>query len=452
MPDNMSEQLKKTMPYDSSAEKAVIGAMFIDEDAIALAQEDLKQDDFYLRNFGFVYEAMCNLYNEGKVADPTTVRDRLVKMEVDPSISEMSFLNDLYDSAITSANIKEYSKIVKEKSVLRKTIRVCQEIENKCFKGSDELDDILEFAESNVYGLADNEGTGEYKDISKIVIEALESLEETAKNKGGVKGIPTGFTDLDRMTNGLQRSDLILIAARPSMGKTAFALNIAQYAAIRAKQSVAIFSLEMSKDQLVNRILALDGQVKGTKLRNGELSDDDWARLVMSSSALGNSRLILDDTPGLSPSLLRSKCRKYKAMHGLDLIIIDYLQLMEGDKKSGRKGENRQQEISEISRALKLIAREINVPVIALSQLSRAVEQRDDHHPRLSDLRESGAIEQDADVVMFLYREWVYDKENGNRNAAEVDIAKQRNGPIGSVNLTWLEDYTKFENAAKDNF
>lgn len=450
MPDTVENNLSRLMPYDKNAEGAVIGAMLLDQDAIPKAQEVLNSADFYLKQYAYVFDALCDLYNEGKPTELPLVHDKLVKMEVDPGISNMTFLQEAYDASVTSASVLEYAELVKEKSTLRQIIRICQASQEKCFKAVEPVADIMEFTERNVFELTDDQNAREYVKISDVVIDAINRLEKTAKNKGQITGIPTGFKDLDRMLNGLQNSDLVLIAARPSMGKTAFALNIAQHASLRKDKAVAIFSLEMSKEQLVNRLLALEGQVEGTRLRSGELTDDDWSRIVMSSTTIGGSKLILDDTPGLSPSLLRSKCRKYKAMYGLDMIIIDYLQLMEGDLKGGRRVENKQQEISDISRSLKLIARELNVPVIALSQLSRAVEARTDHHPQLSDLRESGAIEQDADVVMFLYREWVYDKENGNRNAAEVMVAKQRNGPIGNVRLTWLENYTKFADAANN--
>jgi replicative DNA helicase len=303
---------------------------------------------------------------------------------------------------------------------------------------------VLELTEKKVFELVQKRNTGDFVPIKQVVLNALDKIEMASKNAGSVTGIPTGFLDLDYKTAGLQPSDLILVAARPSMGKTAFVLNIAQHVAFKAKKSVAIFSLEMSKEQLVNRLFALEAQVDAQSLRTGSLKDADWEKLIESAGTIGRSNLIIDDTPGISISELRSKCRKYKLEHGLDLIIIDYLQLMTG--RVGSRSESRQQEISEISRALKGVARELNVPVVALSQLSRAVEQRPDHRPMLSDLRESGSIEQDADVVMFIYREDYYKKDTERKNIAEIIIAKQRNGPIGTVELAWIPKYTKFAN------
>lgn len=448
---DISENTPRVMPYNANAEVAVIANMIYENECIPIALEKLKSEDFYITQYGVIYDAIKSLYNDGIKVEPEIVKSKLESMDVDPSISSLSSIAEAYDIYTTSEGMSEYVRIVKEKSTLRKIIRLCKEASGKCYKGVEPLEDIIEYTESNVYGLISNEGVGKYEPISDIVIRAVDKLDEVSKNKGQLTGIPTGFKDLDRVLNGLQNSDLILIAARPSMGKTAFALNIASHASLQCDKAVAIFSLEMSKEQLVNRLFSIEGQVDGSKLRNGELSDNDWRRIVSSSSSIGNSKIILDDTPGLTPSLLRSKCRQYKTQNGLDMIIIDYLQLMEGDSKYNRKVDNRQQEISDISRSLKLIARELNVPIVALSQLSRAVEGRADHRPQLSDLRESGAIEQDADVVMFLYREWVYDRENGDKNAAEVIVAKQRNGPIDNINLTWLSDFTKFENAAYSN-
>ena len=320
-------------------------------------------------------------------------------------------------------------------------------IADECYQGQEPLEAILERTEKQVFELVQNRGgNGEYVPIKQVVLNALEKIEKASKSKGTVTGIPTGFIDLDYKTSGLQPSDLILVAARPSMGKTAFVLNIAQHVAFKQNRTVAIFSLEMSKEQLVNRLFSLESYVDAQLLRTGNLKDSDWEKLIEGAGTIGNSELIIDDTPGISIAEMRSKCRKYKLEHDLKLIIIDYLQLMSG---SGRGSDSRQQEISDISRPLKALARELSVPVIALSQLSRAVEQRPDHRPMLSDLRESGAIEQDADVVMFIYRDDYYNHDSEMKGISEIIIAKQRNGPIGTVNLVWLPQYTKFANMEK---
>lgn len=366
-------------------------------------------------------------------------------MNVPPEISSLEFVRDLLTGVQTSANIKAYAKIVKDKSILRRLIKVTEEIENQCYTGQKELEEILSDTEKNIFQLLQSRGGGDYVPIKEIVLNALEKIEQASKAQGNVTGIPTGFIDLDYKTSGLQPSDFILIAARPSMGKTAFVLNIAQYVAFHEDMPTAIFSLEMSKEQLVNRLFSLESRVDAQTLRSGNLNDTDWEKLIEGAGIIGNSRLLIDDTPGISISELRSKCRKFKLEHDLKLIIIDYLQLM----SSNGRNDSRQQEISEISRSLKGLARELNVPVIALSQLSRAVEQRPEHRPMLSDLRESGAIEQDADVVMFIYRDDYYNKDTDMKNIAEINIAKQRNGPIGTINLVWLPQYTKFANMEK---
>ena len=333
--------------------------------------------------------------------------------------------------------------------MLRRLIKLNEEIANICYLGKEPLEAVLETTEKKVFELVQRRNTGDYVPIKDVVLSALEKIEKASKTNGSVTGIPTGFLDLDYKMSGLQPSDLILVAARPSMGKTAFVLNIAQNVAFKENKTTAIFSLEMSKEQLVNRLFSLESQVDSQSLRTGNLKDSDWEKLIESAGIIGKSNLIIDDTPGISISELRSKCRKYKLEHNLELIIIDYLQLMTG--RVGGRSESRQQEISDISRSLKGLARELNVPVIALSQLSRAVEQRPEHRPMLSDSRESGAIEQDADVVMFIYRDDYYNKDTELKNVAEIIIAKQRNGSIGTVNLTWLPNYTKFANYLKQD-
>lgn len=345
----------------------------------------------------------------------------------------------------TSANIKYYAGIVAEKSTLRKLIRLNEEIANTCYAGKESLEIILEETEKKIFEVVQKRNTGDFVPIRQVVMNAMDKIEKAAKNKGAVTGIPTGFVDLDYRTAGMQPSDLVLIAARPSMGKTAFVLNIAEHVAFRQNKTVAIFSLEMSKEQLVNRLFSLESKVDSQHIRTGQLSDQEWEKLIESAGVIGKSNLIIDDTPGISIAELRSKCRKYKLEHNLSMIIIDYLQLMSG---SGRT-DSRQQEISDISRSLKAVARELSVPVLALSQLSRAVEQRPDHRPMLSDLRESGAIEQDADVVMFIYRDDYYNHDTDKKDVAEIIIAKQRNGPIGTIELAWLPNYTKFANLEK---
>lgn len=439
--------IKRVLPHSLEAEQSVVGAMLMDKDAIMTAAEIVSREDFYQTAYGILFEAMVELFNEGKPVDLITLQERLKEKDVPPEITSLEFARDLLTAVPTSANVKYYAEIVMEKSMLRKLIKLNEEIENMCYLGRDSLEAVLETTEKRVFELVQKRNTGDYVPIKQVVLNALDKIEKSSKTKGTVTGIPTGFIDLDYKTSGLQPSDLILVAARPSMGKTAFVLNIAQHVAFRSNKTVAIFSLEMSKEQLVNRLFSLESQVDAQLLRTGNLKDSDWEKLIEGAGVIGKSKMIIDDTPGISISELRSKCRKFKLEQGLDLIIIDYLQLMTG--RVGGRAESRQQEISDISRSLKGLARELNVPVIALSQLSRAVEQRPDHRPMMSDLRESGAIEQDADVVMFIYRDDYYNKDTDMKNIAEIIIAKQRNGPIGTVNLAWLPNYTKFANATR---
>lgn len=437
--------LKRVLPHSIEAEQSVIGSMLMDREAIVAASEQITGEDFYSKQYGILFEAIIELHDEGKPVDLITLQDRLKEKDVPPEVSSLEFVRDLITSVPTSANIKHYAAIVAEKSTLRKLIRLNEDIANTCYMGKESLEFILEDTEKRVFELVQKRNTGDFVPIRQVVMNAMEKIEKAAKNKGAVTGIPTGFIDLDYKTAGMQPSDLVLIAARPSMGKTAFVLNIAQHVAFKDNRCVAVFSLEMSKEQLVNRLFSLESKVDSQHIRTGNLNDSEWEKLIETAGVIGKSNLIIDDTPGISIAELRSKCRKYKLEHNLSMIIIDYLQLMSG---SGRS-ESRQQEISEISRSLKGLARELSVPVLALSQLSRAVEQRPDHRPMLSDLRESGAIEQDADVVMFIYRDDYYNKDTELKNISEIIIAKQRNGPIGTVNLVWLPDYTKFANMQK---
>jgi len=436
--------IKRVLPHSIEAEQAVVGSMLMDRDAILTSSELISGEDFYQTAYGVIFDTVVEIYNEGKPVDLITLQERLKEKDVPAEISSLEFVRDLVTAVPTSANVKYYAEIVAEKSMLRRLIKLNDEISNMCYLGKESMEAVLEITEKKVFELVQKRNTGEFVPIKDVVLNALEKIESASKTSGSVTGIPTGFLDLDYKMSGLQPSDLILVAARPSMGKTAFVLNIAQHVAFKVKKSVAIFSLEMSKEQLVNRLFSLEAQVDSQSLRTGNLKDEDWEKLIESAGIIGKSKLIIDDTPGISISELRSKCRKFKLEQGLDLIIIDYLQLMTG--RVGGRSESRQQEISEISRSLKGLARELNVPVIALSQLSRAVEQRPDHRPMLSDLRESGAIEQDADVVMFIYRDDYYNKDTEMKNIAEIIIAKQRNGSIGTVNLTWLPNYTKFAN------
>ena len=437
--------LKRNMPNSKEAEQSVIGSMIMDREAVIMASEILVREDFYYQDCGVLFESMLELYNEDQPIDVVTLQNRLREKDVPEQLKDIGFVGEMVTAVPTSANIKHYANIVKEKSMLRRLIKVNEEIASQCYLGRDSLEDIMADTEKKIFDLLQNRNSSDFVPIKQIVINALEKIEQASKTIGNVTGIATGFVDLDYRTSGLQPSDLVLVAARPSMGKTAFVLNIAQYVAFHSSLSTAIFSLEMSKEQLVNRLFSLESRVDAQLLRSGSLTDSDWEKLIEGAGTIGRSNLIIDDTPGISISELRSKCRKYKLEHDLKLIIIDYLQLMSG---SGRS-DSRQQEISDISRSLKGLARELNVPVVALSQLSRQVEQRPDHRPMLSDLRESGAIEQDADVVMFIYRDDYYNKDTPDKNIAEIIIAKQRNGPIGTINLVWLPQYTKFANMEK---
>ncbi len=439
--------MKRVLPHSVEAEQSVIGSMLMDKDAIVAAAEIVTSSDFYQQQYGIMFEAMVELFNEGKPVDLITLQDRLKEKDVPPEVSSLEFVRDIITTVPTSANVKSYAGIVREKAVLRRLIKLNEEIANTCYAGKEPLEQILAHTEKSVFDLLESRNSREFVPIRQVALNVLEKIEVASRTQGTVTGIPTGFIDLDYKTSGMQPSDFVLIAARPSMGKTAFVLNMVDHVAVRKGLPCMIFSLEMSKEQLVNRMLSMESNVDSQKLRTGNLSDSDWDAIVEGIGVIGNSRLIIDDTPGISITELRSKCRKMKLEYGLSMIIIDYLQLMSGS--GGRNNESRQQEISEISRSLKALAREMNAPVVALSQLSRACETRTDHRPMLSDLRESGAIEQDADVVMFLYRDDYYNKDTDTPNIAEVIIAKQRNGPIGTVNLLWQPEFTKFVNLAK---
>ena len=437
--------IKKIPPHSIEAEQSVIGSMIMDRDAIVVASELVSGEDFYNKQYGVLFETMRELNDKGLPVDLVTLQDKLKEKDVPPEVSSLEFVRDLITAVPTSANIKYYANIVAEKSTLRKLIRLNEEIANTCYAGKEELETILSDTEQRVFKLVQRRNTEDFTPIRQVVMNAMDRIEAASKMKGSVTGIPTGFLDLDYKTAGLQPSDLILIAARPAMGKTAFVLNIAQHVAFHQNKTVAIFSLEMSKEQLVNRMFSLESNVDAQHLRTGQLNDEEWEKLIESAGIIGRSNLFIDDTPGITIAELRTKCRKLSLENNLSMIIIDYLQLMSG---SGRS-ESRQQEISEISRSLKGLARELNVPVLALSQLSRAVEQRPDKRPMMSDLRESGAIEQDADIIMFIYRDDYYNHDTDRKDIAEIIIAKQRSGAIGTVELAWLPKYTKFANLEK---
>ena len=438
--------LKRILPHSIEAEQSVIGSMLMDKDAVIVALDMISSEDFYSKQYAILYETMLELFNEGKEMDLVVIQDRLREKNVAPELSSLDFIKEIITTVPTSANIKYYATIVKEKSTLRKLIKLNEDIANSCYVGSDSLEDILARTEKDIFELLQSRTAKDIRPIGDIAKNVLYRIEAASRTREVVTGIPTGFIDLDYKTSGLQPSDLVLIAARPSMGKTAFVLNMVQHIAMKKELPCMIFSLEMSSEQLVQRMLAMETGIDSQKLRTGNLNDNDWDPLIRGVVDVSDSKIIIDDTPGISVGELRSKCRKVKLEKGLSIVIIDYLQLMTG---SSKRSENRQQEISEISRSLKALAREIKAPVVALSQLSRACETRPDHRPMLSDLRESGAIEQDADIVMFLYRDDYYHKDTEHPNEAEVIIAKQRNGPIGTVNLMWKPETTRFVNISR---
>ncbi|MDD6348232.1 MAG: replicative DNA helicase [Lachnospiraceae bacterium] len=441
--------IKRIPPHSREAEQAVIGAMLMNADAITAASEILTQDDFYEARYGLVFKAMCELNEAGKPADTVTLADKLRESGAPEELLEPAFIRTLLMSVPTSANVRHYAEIVSQKATLRRLIKVTAGIENRCYDDREDLQDILDTTEKEIFQVLQQKTSVDYTPIRELAGIVLDNIESAARTDSHITGISTGFIDLDYKTSGFQRSDLILIAARPSMGKTALVLNIAQYMAFRKNMPVAIFSLEMSKEQLMNRLLAMESTVNSQSIRTGKLTDDEWSKIIQSLTEMSESNMIIDDTPSISLAELRSRARKYKLDHDIQAIFIDYLQLMSAGG-SGRRSENRQQEISDISRALKSLARELNIPVVALSQLNRSVEQRDDHRPMLSDLRESGAIEQDADVVMFIYRDDYYNKDTEEKNVAEIIIAKQRNGPVGTIKMIWLPEYTKFANMKHD--
>ena len=432
-------------PRDIEAEKAVLGAAFLSKNALADAMEYLEPQDFYRKAHQIIFEKMVQLNDADQPIDPLTMKNVLDQDNQTENIGGVAYIAELATAVPTAANVVYYSKIVHDKAISRRLINTATKIINDSYAGNDKIEDQLDRAEQEIMSVSENSRQTGFKSISDVLQESINHVSELSSQDSEITGLSTGYAQLDEMTTGLHKDELVIIAARPAVGKTAFVLNIAQNVATRTDNTVAIFSLEMGAESLANRMLCAEGNINANHLRTGQLTQDEWQSLFIATGALSNASIYIDDTPGISIGELRSKCRKFKLEHDLKLIIIDYLQLMSGSGKS----DSRQQEISEISRSLKGLARELNVPVIALSQLSRAVEQRPEHRPMLSDLRESGAIEQDADVVMFIYRDDYYNKDSDMKNIAEITIAKQRNGPIGTINLVWLPQYTKFANMEK---
>ena len=440
-------EVGKIPPHDIEAEQAILGSMLIDKDAVINAIEVLKEEDFYREDNKTIYSAMLSLYARSEPIDIITVKSELTQIGKFETVGGLEYLASLPDKVPVVSNIENYIQIVEEKSILRKLIKASNEISQMGYEQTEETERIMDVAEKKIFDIMQNRNTKGYTPIKEVLINAIDELEKLYNHKGGITGIATGFIDLDRITAGLHNSDLVLIAARPAMGKSAFALNIASHVAIREKVPVAVFNLEMSKEQLGSRILCSEAMVDSNKVRTGNIEEEDWIKLVSAVGPLSEAEIYIDDTPGISISEIRAKCRKMKLEKNIGLIIIDYLQLIQG---TGKKNVSREQEISEISRSLKILAKELDVPVIALSQLSRAAEQRTDHKPMLSDLRESGAIEQDADIVMFIYREDYYNPDTERKNIAEIILAKHRAGATGTVELMWLGSYTKFVNLARE--
>lgn len=436
-------ELGRIPPHDIEAEQAIIGSMLTDKDAVIAAVEVLQEQDFYREDNKIIYSAILNLYNRAEPIDIITLKSELKSMGKFEAVGGLEYIVQLPDKVPTTSNVEQYIKIVEEKSMLRALIKTADELITLGYDPTQEVEQVIDTAEKKIFQVMQKKNQKGYSSIKDILVDTFTQLEQLYNQKESITGVPTGFVDLDYRTSGLHNSDLILVAARPAMGKSAFALNIATNAAVRAKVPVAIFSLEMSKEQMTNRILCSEAMVDSAKVRTGKIDDDEWAKLAATSGELSEAGIYIDDTTGISIMEIRAKCRKMKLEKNIGLVVIDYLQLVQG---SNKKGGSREQEIAEISRSLKILAKEIDVPVIALSQLSRAPEQRIDHRPMLSDLRESGSIEQDADIVMFLYRDDYYNEDTEKKNIAEVIIAKHRSGATGTVELLWLANYTKFAN------
>ena len=438
--------IKRIPPHDNNAERSVIGSMLIDRDAISEVSAMLTKDDFYNTEFGILFDAMVELYNEGKPVDEVILGEKLKTKGAPEAIYNMTYLGEILANTATGAFAKSYAEIVKDKSYLRKMIKLSDDVLRDSYEGKETVDKIMESAESNIFKLMQSRtGATDFVPVRNILVDVIGEIEAASRAKGQINGLRTGFTDLDNMLTGLHGGELILIAARPAMGKTAFVLNIAHHVSMKEQVPIVLFSLEMSREQLVTRLVAVDSMVEAKSLKTGDLTDNDWGKIIETADNMANAPIFIDDNSAITMPELRSKCRKLKQTEGIGLIIIDYLQLMSATGKV----ESRQQFISEVSRSLKTLARELNVPVIALSQLNRAVDSRTDHRPVLADLRESGAIEQDADVVMFIYRDDYYNDASEKPGIAEIIVAKQRNGSTGPVDLAWISRYTKFANLAR---
>ena len=436
-------EVGKIPPHDTEAEQAVLGSMLTDQDAVLDAIERLKPEDFYRDDNKYIFEAALNLYNRAEPIDIITVKDELISMNKFDVIGGFEYLGVLPDKVPLVSNAEKYIKIVEEKSILRQLIKASNELIDLGYAQNEEVETIMDQAEKKIFDIMQGQNTKGFSLLKDVLVESFAEIEKLYNQKEPITGVPTGFSDLDYKTAGLHNSDLILIAARPAMGKSAFALNIATHAAINAKVPVALFNLEMSKSQLVNRMLCSEAMVDSNKIRTGKIEEDDWTKLATALGPLSDAPIYIDDTAGITVAEIRAKCRKLKLEKNIGLVVIDYLQLIQG---SGKRNASREQEISEISRSLKIMAKELDIPVVALSQLSRAAEQRQDHRPMLSDLRESGAIEQDADIVMFLYRDDYYNPDSEKKNIAEIILAKHRSGSTGTVELLWMGNYTKFAN------
>ncbi len=436
-------ELQKIPPHDEEAEQAVIGSMLTDQEAVVSAIESLKSEDFYRSDNATIYEAIMNVYAKGEPIDIITVKEELVSMGKLDSVGGLEYLASLPEKVPTTANVDKYVNIVEEKSILRSLIKTANELISLGYSQQEDVTNIMDDAEKKIFNIMQKKTQNGYDSIKNILVESFENLQELYKNKKHITGVASGFIDLDNRTAGFHKDELILIAARPSMGKTAFALNIATNAAVNSNTPVVVFSLEMSKEQCANRILCSQAMVDSSRVGKGEIDDEEWSKLATAAGELSDSSgIIIDDTPGITVAEIRAKCRKLKIEKDIGLVVIDYLQLITGSGKSN----SREQEIAEISRSLKILAKELAIPVIALSQLSRAPEARPDHRPMLQDLRESGSIEQDADVVMFIYRDDYYNQESEKPNIAEIIISKNRSGPLGTTELLWMPQYTKFAN------
>ncbi len=439
--------VKRILPHNDKAEQGIIGSMLVNRDAISDVMDMLTGDEFYNKQYGILFDNMVELYSEGASVDTVTLNERLKRKAIPDEVANTDTLARLVMETPIYAPVKDYARIVKDKATLRQLIRLCENTEADGYKSEEAVEDILERAEQSIFKLVQNRnGSEENVSIRDVVMNVILEMEEAAKHDGKVTGVPTGFRDLDSMLTGMHAGELLLVAARPAMGKTAFVLNIAHYLAVMKHIPVGFFSLEMSREQLASRVLAIDAMVDSKNMKTGNLSDDDWDKVIESTEAVANSPLYIEENSAITISDLRSVARKWKQNYGIQVLMIDYLQLM----SPSRSVESRQVFIAEVSRALKNLAKELKIPIIALSQLSRAVDARPDHKPVLSDLRESGSIEQDADVVMFIYRDEYYNPETTEKpQTAEIIIAKQRSGETGSVDLRWIGKYTKFADPEK---